>query len=91
MGLEELETAVSHTTEAITIWQQLGDELMEANALENLGDAYHQSGDTLSACISYQNGINLAGNHPNDLFAQQLRQTLQSKVAHLSKEMDGKG
>lgn len=80
----ELKTAVSHTTEAITIWQQLGNELMEANALENLGDAYHQLGDIPSACTSYQNGLNLTRNYPNDLFAQQLQQTLGDKLNNLS-------
>ena len=89
MEMGELKTAVSHTTEAIAIWQQLGDGLMEANALENLGDTHHHLGDIPSACTSYQNGINLARKHPNDLFAQQLQQILADKLNTLSKGGNG--
>ena len=80
MEMGELETAVSHTTEAIAIWQQLGDELMEANALENLGDAQLRLGDIAAARTSYQDGINLANKHPDNLFAQQLQKTLTRKI-----------
>ena len=80
-----LETAVFHTTEAITIWQQLGDEPMEANALENLGDAHFRMGDLAAAQASYQRGVDLTSNYPDNLFARQLRQTLEKKVRGLGK------
>jgi len=80
MEMGELETAVSHTTEAIAIWQQLGNELMEANALENLGDAQLRLGNINAARTSYQNGLNLANKHPDNLFAQELQRTIANKL-----------
>ena len=76
-------TAVAHLKEAIAHWRQLGDELMEANALDSLGDAYHCAGDYEQARATYEQGWQLSQRHPNNLYGQQLAETLQQKIVSL--------
>ena len=81
-----LKTAVSHSQEAVAIWQQLGNKLMQANTLENLGDAYAHSDDITLARASYEDGLKLTKHHPDDLFSQQLQQDISNKIANLPDE-----
>ncbi len=84
MELGSFETAVSHLQEAISLWRQLEDTVMLANALDSLGDTYLHLQQSTTARDCYQEGLSLVQHHTNDYIAQQLQNTFNQKLSSLS-------
>lgn len=80
MELGNLETAVSHLQEAVSLWRQLEDAVMLANALDSLGDTYLRQRQPAAARACYREGLTLVRQHPDDHTAQQLQTTLTRKL-----------
>ncbi len=83
MELGNFETALSYLKEAKSIWQQLEDAVMLANALDSLGDTFLQLQQLANAHGCYKEGLMLTQQHPDDYIAQQLQKTLSQKIANL--------